>query len=130
VIELMNGQMGIRYPSKKQMIGNANHATADAGIKNVPIMGPATSPAVDVAASLNGRLDVTGIQGVMANRKVCKTVNLLSVVFVPDENKMYLACGCMPAAQSKFKTYTIFEEPGEKKNAPAGKTGALQSLKK
>ena len=109
VIELFNGQIGIRY-GRNQMIGNANHATKETGVKNVPRMGSATSPTVDVANQLGRGLDVGELKKVMADRRVCKQINLLSVVFVPDENKMHLACGCKPAAHSEFKTYTLFKQ--------------------
>jgi hypothetical protein len=41
-------------------------------------------------------------------------VNLVSVVFAPQQNRMWLACGSMPAARGPYREYELFpaDEPG------------------
>jgi hypothetical protein len=112
VVEILDGETGMRK-ADGGLIANANHPTREAGWTGLRGFGPADSPAGDVARALGARLDVEKTRGVMADRRVLASINLLSVVFVPAKNKMHLSCGRTRAAEGEFKEYELF--PEEKK---------------
>lgn len=110
VVEIHNGQFGVRE-ADGEMIGNANHATAEAGLKGVSAM-PASWPTCEVAEELGLPLTVEKAKRVMAERRVLQQSNLLSVVFVPERNAMHLSCGMRRAAAGRFEEHQLFEGGG------------------
>lgn len=110
VMELFDGSIGTR-DGNGGMIGNANHATRAAGLRNVPYVGSADAPTDRLARSLGVKLNADLVQGVMAHPSVCQLINMQSVVVVPQDNVMYFACGAKPAAQkAPFRRYKLFED--------------------
>ena len=105
VLEVINGAVDLREPSG-DLIGNGNTRASmlKAAGRSVD------SPAGDVAREMGGALDVKKITRVMADRRVLQSINILSVVFVPAKNRMYLSCGRYYAAKGEFKEYPLFRE--------------------
>ena len=109
VIEMFDGKIGMRDP-RNCMIGNANHATREAGLTNVSRFGSPGAPVCPIAAAM-GKLDVEKAKRVMADPRVCQQINLQSVLFVPEHNVMYFASGATPAAQkAPFRRFTLFRD--------------------
>ena len=110
VVELSGGKLGVRRPAEgAAMIGNANHATREAGLAGLRF-GPAGSPTCDVAAELKKPLGVADVSKVLADRRVIQGINMVSVIFAPAANRMHLSCGRMRAAEGTFKEYELFAE--------------------
>jgi hypothetical protein len=107
VVEILDGETGMRK-ADGGLIANANHPTREAGWTGLRGFGPADSPAGDVARALGARLDVEKTRGVMADRRVLASINLLSVIFQPAKNKMQLSCGRTRAADGEFREYELF----------------------
>lgn len=116
VVELIDGKVGVRDAGNRPMIGNANHATRDSGVEGARRYGDPDAPACTVASGITGPLDADDVQGVMRHGRVMQSINLLSVVFVPADNRMYVAATKAPAARGKFTPLEMFTAPG---NAPA-----------
>lgn len=108
VVEIVGDQIGVRQ-AREAMIGNANHPTREAGLKGLARVGPADEPTCRVAREMDRKFDAESLPRVMADPRVLASVNLLSVVFDPSANRMWLACGQMPAALGKFEEFKLFE---------------------
>jgi hypothetical protein len=110
VVELSGGKVAVRRPAAGQsMIGNANHATSEAGLPGLK-RGDASWPTCEVAAELKKPLDVAAAEKVLADQRVLQWINIVSVVFDPTANKMHLSCGRTKAAEGAFREYQIFGE--------------------
>jgi len=105
VVEIVNGKAGVRT-AKDHLIANANHPTSEAGFKGG--RHSAEYPAGEVARSFPPALAPLQVAEIMRHRKVLQYSNLLSVIFVPQANVMYLSCGRYRAAAGEFKRYEIF----------------------
>ncbi len=110
VVELSGGKVGVRRPAADaSMIGNANHATREAGLPGLR-HGDAGWPACAVAAEMKKPLDAAAAERVLADPRVLQKINIVSVVFDPGGNKMHLSCGRLAAAEGVFREYRIFGE--------------------
>lgn len=113
VVEIIDGRVGVRRaPDGEPMLGNANHCTAEADVKgnsHVPQF-RATWPTVDVASQHRGKLDATGLRRVMADRRVLQSINILSAVFEPEANRMWIAVRTHHAARGTFVEYPMFPD--------------------
>ncbi len=108
VVEVSGGRTAVRRPAKgASMIGNANHATREAGLPGMRY-GRADWPTCEVAAEPGKPLDVAAAERVLADRRVLQWINMVSVVFDPAANRMHLSCGRMKAAEGVFREYRIF----------------------
>lgn len=110
VLDLWDGQVGVRR-ADGPLVGNANSITTREGLTGngwKRWIGTADTHACVIAAGL-GELDAAKIRRVMTDPKVLASYNLLSVVFVPAENRMLLAAGAMPAGEGEFREYRLFE---------------------
>lgn len=108
VIEVIRGKVGVRYP-KSNMIGNANHATAEAGIANGVKTGNADYPVCTAAKTISGKLSVKNVQNLMMHSNVLQPkLNILSVTFKYSENRMWLSCGKTSAAKGPFVELKLF----------------------
>lgn len=110
VVELIDGKVGVRDAGNRPMIGNANHATRDSGVKGARRYGDADAPTCSVASGITGPLGPDEMQGVMRHGRVMQSINLLSVVFVPADNRMYVAATKAPAARGKFTPLEMFTD--------------------
>lgn len=110
VVELIDGKVGVRDAGNRPMIGNANHATRDSGVQGARRYGDPDAPTCTVASAIGGPLDPADMQGVMRHRRVLASINLLSVVFVPADNRMYIAAAKAPAASGDFHTFEMFTD--------------------
>jgi hypothetical protein len=109
VVEILGGEVRVRKPDG-DLIANANHPTKEAGWTDLRGLGPPDSPAGDAARALGAKLDADKARGVMADRRVLLDCNLVSVVFQPARNRMFLSCGRARAAEGEFKEYELFAE--------------------
>ena len=98
--------MGVR--TAEAMIGNANHATREAGVQEWGLE-PASWPACDTARALGLPLDREKMIAVLRDRRVLQPNNLLSVVFEQAKNRMWLSCGRLEAAKGRFVEHGLFE---------------------
>lgn len=108
VVEIHAGQFGVRRP-RLDMIGNANHAT-DAGGLDGPLVYPEEWPTCAVAREIGLPLTVDKARRVMADRRVLQSINILSVIFLPQRNTMRLSCGRNRAALGGFESYKLFDD--------------------
>jgi hypothetical protein len=110
-VEIIDGRVGVRAADEDEdMIGNANHCTAATAVRgnsHVP-QWPASWPTVDVARRTAGKLDAAQMQRIMADRRVLQSINILSVVFEPAENRMHLSIAGRNAARRTFVEYELF----------------------
>ncbi len=114
VVEIVDGQVGVRFAEKDHdRIGNANHPTREAGLKNLGAYGPVGSLVCPVADGLGQSLEMDQFQTVMRHKQVLQHFNLMSVVFDPTGNRMDLATGPAPAAKGPFKRFVIFPKSVE-----------------
>lgn len=108
VVDLIDGNVGVRRAdSGEHMIGNANHPTTDVAPPGEPGPGP-DWPTCYAASKLGRPLDIQGMQQVMADPAVLQGINMISVIFAPARNKMFLSCGRMRAAEGAFIEYPLF----------------------
>jgi len=120
VVEVFDGHVAVRE-AEGEMIGNANHVTTDLGIEGIEAGSP-TWPACTVARYLGPPLDTDKLQQVMSDELVMLPINILSVIFVPAQNRMLLSRGRLRAAEGEFREYELFPQAAE---APerAGRAG-------
>jgi len=109
VVEILGRQVKVRQP-EGDMIGNANHATREAGWKDI-MVGPAGWPVCWTAQKIAERLDEKSIRQVLGHQDVLQRMNIVSVVFNPSGNRMQLSCGPSPAAKGHFVEYPLFGKP-------------------
>ncbi|MCM8525824.1 MAG: C45 family autoproteolytic acyltransferase/hydrolase [Lentisphaeraceae bacterium] len=108
VIEIIRGEVGVRYPDN-DMISNANHPTAEAGIADKKESGNAKWPVCATAEKISGKLSVKSVQNLMAHSNVLQPkLNILSVVFKYSENRMWLSCGKGSAAKGPYIELELF----------------------
>lgn len=120
VVEIVDGRVGVRFAEKNEhRIGNANHPTHEAGLKNLGDYGPAGAPVCPVVDGLGKGLKPESLRAVMRHEKVIQRFNLMSVVFDPARNRMDLATGPAPAAAGTYKRYVLFNRPPS--DAPASR---------
>ncbi|MFP4581006.1 MAG: C45 family autoproteolytic acyltransferase/hydrolase [Candidatus Sumerlaeia bacterium] len=109
VIETYQGEVGVRR-AREDMIGNANHYTTDAGIQGVRTSS-ATWPTCDAARKIEVKFGIQEMKAIMRSESVLQSHNLLSVIFDPANNRMYLSSGASPAAGTvPYQSFFIFEE--------------------
>ncbi len=109
VVEIIDGRIGVRRPLKSvDMIGNANHPTREAGLvaRNY---GAANAPICDAALALKGPFTPERVKQIMADPRVLNADNLMSLIFVPAENRMLLGVQGSPAAKGEFVEMPLFE---------------------
>ena len=106
VVDVFDGHVGVRE-GEDGITGNANHVTTDLGEAGVR---PSRLdwPAPEVARALGRPLSAQDVRHVMAHEKVMLSINIVSVVFLPAQNKMLLSCGRLRAARGEFVEYTLF----------------------
>jgi len=109
VVEIYDGHVAERRP-EDEMIGNANHVTTDLGVPGLEPGSP-TWPTCTAARLVGKPLDPDRARQVMADEMVLQPINILSVIFVPEDNCMFLSCGRMRAAAGEFTRYELFPEP-------------------
>lgn len=110
VVEVWGGRVRQRGPVEGQdIIGNANSVTTSAcwypGVR-----GAADLPTVAVSREIGLPLDVDRMQQVLANGYVIQETNIVSVIFDPTMNRMFLSCGRMLAAWGTFTEYQLFPD--------------------
>lgn len=111
VVEMINGEIGVREATGAgTMIGNANHPTAQAHLKTARRVGAAEEPTQRVAQQLKEPLDARAVQKVLTDKDVLLRINLMSVIFEPEKNRMYLATGTAPAALGPYRAFELFDE--------------------
>jgi predicted choloylglycine hydrolase len=109
VVETRAGKTAVRRASGG-MIGNANHYTRECGLGGDGGLG-AGWPVLDAAAKIGAKHDVESLKKIMAAPEVLQRNNLLSVIFDPSNNRMWLASGTTPAAsRGPFLEIPIFED--------------------
>jgi hypothetical protein len=106
---MFNGEIGVREADKEGLISNANHGTAESGVKSLTHTSAAAAP-VSTTAEKILPLTPRKIQQVMADKAVLLQMNLLSVIFDPDNNRMWLSGGTVPAAYGTYVEYPLFPE--------------------
>ncbi len=126
VVEVIDGVVTTRQPVA-ELIANANHATCGKSDKPDRDTSRDNAPAGDVASDAKAAMGPKEVQGVMGSFKVIQLINILSVVFVPADNKMYLACGRYRAAAGEFTEHVIFP-PAKNAAAPAAPCGTVAAL--
>jgi len=112
VIEIIDGQVGVRR-AEDEMIANANHATREAGIEKPwrVHVGSADWPAGFIAKRIGRKIDPAVAQNIMAHPRVCQfSINIMSAVFDPKNNRMTLSTAKRNAASGPFTTYTLFDD--------------------
>ncbi|HOD84178.1 MAG: Acyl-coenzyme A:6-aminopenicillanic acid acyl-transferase [Planctomycetes bacterium ADurb.Bin126] len=114
VVEILGRETRVRA-AKDGMISNANHATREAGWKD-RMVGPADWPVTWAARKIARRFGPKDLQAVLACDEVLQRMNILSVVFDPTGNRMFLSCGPAPAAKADFVEYPLFQ-----RDDPSGK---------
>ena len=107
VIELVDGEIGVRRP-EGLWICNANHATREAGLPNARRRRPADAPMGPVIQRLGLPLNARKMRTVLSAPEVLQDMNILSVIFEPDQNRMHLSCGIERAAAGSFQTLVLF----------------------
>jgi predicted choloylglycine hydrolase len=55
-------------------------------------------------------IDIKKAQSVMANAKVLQSINILTAVFCPEKDRLYLAYGRYEAAQGPYEEIRLFEK--------------------
>ncbi len=114
VVEIWGGNVRVRYPAAgEHLIGNANHPTTDA-CRIKAAIGPADEPMFTVARKLGLPLSLEQMKRVLSHPQVLAPSNIVSVVFEPSANRMFLSCGRTPAAKGQFIQYELFSP----QNAP------------
>ncbi|MBS3763165.1 MAG: hypothetical protein KGZ25_07685 [Planctomycetes bacterium] len=106
VVEMIDRKLKVRRPAEGS-ISNANHSATDFDIRGVR-KGNADWPLGTVAERMGGPFDVESMKRALRHKDVLQNINLLSVVLKPSEGKMYLATGEVPAAEGKFREYSLF----------------------
>jgi Acyl-coenzyme A:6-aminopenicillanic acid acyl-transferase len=114
VVEIVDGHVGVRRPADgESMIGNANHATAEAGIAKsvyMPVFN-ADWPTCIVVRQYAKPVDPAEARRILANPLVLQgPLNMLAVVFEPTENRMWLSVAPHDAAEQPFKQYQLFPD--------------------
>ena len=111
VVEVWGGKVRVRKPGEgEHIIGNANHPTTDA-CRHAEARRPAGEPTCVVSRELGLPLNVERMQQVLAHPKVLQpNLNLVSVVFDPTMNRMFLSCGRLAAAQRTFTEQLLFPD--------------------
>ena len=107
VVEILGRDIRVRA-AKNGIISNANHATREAGWKD-RMVGPADWPVTWAARKIARQFGPKDLQAVMAHNDVLQRMNILSVVFDPAGNRMFLSCGPSPAARADFVEYPLFQ---------------------
>lgn len=106
VVEILGRDIRVR-PAKEGIISNANHATREAGWKD-RLVGPADWPVTWAARKVARQFGPKDLQAVLAHDDVLQRMNILSVVFDPAGDRMFLSCGPSPAAKARFIEYPLF----------------------
>lgn len=112
VVEIIDGLVGVRRPPDGQtMIGNANHATKEAGMDKLYRVRTwdCDWPTCTVARRLKTPIDVKQAKRIMADPMVMQgRINMLCVIFDPSHKKMYLSVRPTRAAAGPFTEYDLF----------------------
>ena len=119
VVEIVGERVTVRQGGDS-MICNANYASGPGGKR--PWWRPAEYPAAEVARRMGPGLSPRQVQRILGDRNVMLPINLLSVVFVPQDNTMHLSCGRYRAATKKFREYTLFEDRPAAPTVPTGRS--------
>ncbi len=107
VVELVEGEVAVRQATGP-WIANANHATREAGPEPAWEYDDAAKPFGPLLAGNETPLDVDAVKRLLAHPKVMLQDNIVSVIFTPDRNRMWLACGRYGAAEGPFVELAIF----------------------
>lgn len=112
VVEIIDGLVGVRRPPDGQtMIGNANHATKEAGMDKLYRVRTwdCDWPTCTVAQRLKTPIDVKQAERIMSDPMVMQgRINMLCVIFDPSHQKMYLSVRPTRAAAGPFMEYELF----------------------
>ena len=118
VVELWGGRVRLREPAEgESIIGNANYPTTFAcwypGVRR-----SADWPTCDISRQIGLPLDVDRMQHVLGNGYVIQEMNLVSVIFDPTMNRMFLSCRQFMAARGTFAEYPLFSDQQLKGRSP------------
>ena len=111
VVEVWGGKVRVREPREgDDIIGNANHPTTDA-CRYLRARKPAGEPMCVASREIGLPLNVERMQQVLAHPKVLQpNLNLVSMIFDPTMNRMFLSCGRSAAAQGTFMEHQLFPD--------------------
>jgi hypothetical protein len=119
VVDVFDANVGVREAAEC-IIGNANHVTTELGRDDVRAAN-IDWPACGVATMFGKPLVPDDVRRVMADSRVILPINIVSVVFMPSQNRMLLSCGRLRAAEGEFTEYELF--PTAEAPAPPAKGG-------
>ena len=118
VVEITDEGIGVRN-GVDGMIGNCNDRTIDMS-SGKPYQNNVNWP-VDDTMKKQQPLTVEQLKQKMGSQSVLQWHNIMSVIFIPAENRMLMSCGRYRAALGNFTEYKLFQN-GENKDIGGSET--------